>query len=1334
MYNFHNLITYTKLNKLPEVRSITNMRNMRHFGVYENLKKTFFSITIILHLSSCNSDKQSASDEMPPLYPPPLTVELNTQGGYIINPVTGDSIQPINSLGDTVITGLPVAARGKVIDPGSLAKPKVIPAGKPEVVCPDLNVHKIPESLTVIPVNKDLLRTFTPGVDTSTFVLVNSTGDTVPTGVPLPAQGKIVTCMQPQPVKASPPRRKENATINIKYLDSEPGMNAGTIRSILMDRHGNLWFGTQNGAVSMYNGETSTHFTTKEGLSNNDVRSMLEDRHGNLWIGTKDGLSMYNGETFTHFTEKEGLSNNSVYFILEDSYGNLLFATGGGGVSIYNGETFTHFTAKEGLISNDVRSILEDSQGNLWFGTEGGGVSMYNGEIFTHFTEKEGLSNNIVRSILEDRHGNLWFGTYGGGVNRYNGETFTHFTTKEGLSNNTVVSSMEDSQGNLWFATVGGGVSIYNGETFTHFTENEGLSGNNVRSILEDGHGNIWLGTDGGLSIYKGETFTHFTEKEGLSDNRIFSILEDSHDNLWFGTRGGGVSMYNGETFMHFTEKEGLSDNRIYSILEDSHGNLWFGTGAGASMYNGETFTHFTEKEGLSDSYVIPFLEDSHGNLWFSNWGAGVSKYNGKSFTYFTEKEGLISNNVYSILEDSYGNLWFVNLGKGLSMYNGESFTHFTEKEGLSSNNVLSILEDSHGNLWFGTRGEGVSMYNGKTFTHFTEKEGLSNNTVTSILEDSNSNIWLGTLDGLNRLVFYPESVSTTKSSLFDSWVKADSVNGANHNPVIHTYSIQDGLKGMEFSENDVLLDSKNRIWWGTDKGLSMLDMNNFKIPVEPPEILLNRIEINEQFTGIEMEISDQFTDYRHLNESIGIGMKFNGVANFNNYPLNLELPYSSNRLLFYFSAIDWSAPHKIRYSHKMEGLNDDWSKPTEEAKADYRNLPYGAFTFKVRAIGEAQKWSETFEYTFIIHPPWWHTWWARTGYGIIAVLLISSIVRWRTAKLKQSQKELEQKIKERTTEIQDKNEELRQQQEELKTINEILENQKEELQQQKENLQEQKEELQITLENLKATQSQLIQSEKMASIGQLVAGIAHEINNPVTFISAGVDSLNTNLEEIRQVLDIYHKITPDNAEEKLVEIEQLKEKIEYKETIREINKLIDSVKTGTERTTEIVKGLRTFSRLDEDVLKIADIHEGIDSTLILLRNKYKERIEIEKHYGDIPEIECYPGQLNQVFMNILSNAIDAIDNKGTITISTSKSNGSIRISIKDTGRGIPENIQSKIFEPFFTTKEVGQGTGLGLSICHSIIEKHRGSTEVKSEVGKGCEFVIALPVKQSKK
>ncbi|MBI5010879.1 MAG: GHKL domain-containing protein [Bacteroidia bacterium] len=304
----------------------------------------------------------------------------------------------------------------------------------------------------------------------------------------------------------------------------------------------------------------------------------------------------------------------------------------------------------------------------------------------------------------------------------------------------------------------------------------------------------------------------------------------------------------------------------------------------------------------------------------------------------------------------------------------------------------------------------------------------------------------------------------------------------------------------------------------------------------------------------------------------------------------------------------------------------------------------------------------------------------------------------------------LDMKVQERTAQVM-------QQKKEIEAINEELTRQKDELQK--------------TLEDLRQAQTQLVQSEKMASLGQLVAGIAHEINNPVNFISAGVESLSTNLDEIKQVLDIYHKVTVNNVASKLKEIEEVKKRIEYQEAIREINKLIESIKNGTIRTTEIVKGLRTFSRLDEDILKTADIHEGIDSTLILLRNKYKNRIEIIKNYGVLPQVECYPGQLNQVFMNILSNAIDAIDDIGNIMISTYNNDKNIRISIKDSGHGIPESLKDKIFDPFFTTKGVGKGTGLGLSISQGIIEKHNGTIEVQSKSGEGTEFIITIPVNQ---
>ncbi len=294
--------------------------------------------------------------------------------------------------------------------------------------------------------------------------------------------------------------------------------------------------------------------------------------------------------------------------------------------------------------------------------------------------------------------------------------------------------------------------------------------------------------------------------------------------------------------------------------------------------------------------------------------------------------------------------------------------------------------------------------------------------------------------------------------------------------------------------------------------------------------------------------------------------------------------------------------------------------------------------------------------------------------------------------------------------------EEIQKQSEDLKNINEDLEFQKSQLKK--------------ALNELKKTQAQLIHSEKMASLGVLTAGVAHEINNPINFINAALEGLILTLSDLLQIYKSYEKINKNNISEKLIEIENLKKTLDYPLLQTGIKVLINNMQTGIERIAEIVKSLRTFSRIDENELKRSNIHELINTTLVMLHNQYKNRIEIIKKYGDIPEISCYPGKLNQVFMNLLSNAIQAIHNKGQITILTKfeKESSELTISISDTGPGMTEDIQKKIFEPFFTTKEAGKGIGLGLSITYGIIQQHKGKIEVKSNLGKGSEFVIILP------
>lgn len=318
--------------------------------------------------------------------------------------------------------------------------------------------------------------------------------------------------------------------------------------------------------------------------------------------------------------------------------------------------------------------------------------------------------------------------------------------------------------------------------------------------------------------------------------------------------------------------------------------------------------------------------------------------------------------------------------------------------------------------------------------------------------------------------------------------------------------------------------------------------------------------------------------------------------------------------------------------------------------------------------------------------------------------------------------------------EIEKKNRELQDRQDEILAQSEEIRQANEEIIATNEALQNQKTELQFTLENLKMTQSQLIQSEKMASVGVLTAGIAHELNNPINFVSGNVRPLQRDVNDIFTIIEKYEDIIMANhLEREFDEVRQLKAKMDFAFLIKEINNLLEGIEEGANRSGKIVKGLRSFSRLDDEKFQVYNIHEGIESTLILLHNKMKNHIKIRKDYGAKGEIECLPSKINQVFMNVLTNCIQAIEKKGEIFIHTISSEINVKIIIKDTGTGMTEEVRKHIFEPFFTTKEVGQGTGLGLSITYGIIEQHNGNIDVFSEPGKGTEFIISLPRAQSK-
>ncbi|KWD88366.1 histidine kinase [Burkholderia ubonensis] len=281
--------------------------------------------------------------------------------------------------------------------------------------------------------------------------------------------------------------------------------------------------------------------------------------------------------------------------------------------------------------------------------------------------------------------------------------------------------------------------------------------------------------------------------------------------------------------------------------------------------------------------------------------------------------------------------------------------------------------------------------------------------------------------------------------------------------------------------------------------------------------------------------------------------------------------------------------------------------------------------------------------------------------------------------------------------------------------------------------LEQEKDEQRRLLHELEETHVQLLQSEKLASIGQLAAGVAHEINNPIGFVSANLNTLKTWVRGLLDVVAAHEAALPRHDAETRVALTATGRAADIDYIRGEIATLIDESIDGTMRVRRIVQDLRDFSRPGSDEWSVVDIHAGLESTLNVVHNELKYKADVVREYGDVPQVECLPSQLNQVFMNLLVNAAQAIPGRGVITIRTTSDGDHVTIAISDTGKGMPPDVVRRIFDPFFTTKPVGQGTGLGLSVSHGIVERHRGVIDVTSEPGRGSTFSIRLPIRHER-
>ena len=946
----------------------------------------YFGISfVLLSILSCNQ-KVSQNEILPPA---PIEIP-------IVNP-----------------EDLPPPIKAEYLDPESLSPPTVMPLKyPPTVVAAHRNVYAIGQPKIIQVPEKLEIQVY---------------GDDIPMPETLSDNSKEIPLFHTKPIPALASRLKDAAVFNIQHLSYGEGLPFGGL-SIIEDSKGNIWSGSGGGIVR-YDGENFFPFTEQEGILGGFV--ILEDSKGNIWFGAPgNGFGYYDGDKVIDFRNIGEIKNVWGNAVAEDSKGNIWWGTDKG-VFKYDGENFKYFKKENGIVSQTlhkkghffdsrINAIMEDSRGHIWWATSGSGVLRYDGNRLIRYTEREGLIDNFIKCIFEDSQGQIWFGSGGEGVAKGKGVSvfiperesegslggkFVNYSSKEGLSGDRITAIQEDRKRNIWISTFDGGLTCYTGKNFIHYTTDEGLGNNSINSMVVDQEDNIWLGlnNNNGLHRININSFRHFTENQGLK-NWSGRMAEDGQRNIWFSGCYTGLTKYDGQNFTNYSSKEEMIRDCPVPIFEDKNGNFWVGTrDEGIAQFDGKEFKRFGKEQGFTNPFYfnIATTEDRQGRIWFSSFS---NQIDGKAIRYDPVTGGVAhfsdgrieSIGGASIFEDEEEDLWFGGSGC-IAKYDpqNDQLNYVLQLNVEDSHWVHILLDDGKGNLWFSIEND-VRIYkmsksdSERSVYAYSKDQGFPNFSIKSVTIDDDRNLWVS---GSNKILLLPNGLDELES-LHKVWTE---------------YAQGDGWIARSYGEFSTLIDSRKRLWIGSrDAGAAMLDLNAFKVPKTAPKYLgLSHLDMEQQFIDYS-QLSEDSYDKSSIPFGDQLKVSFDSVTSFDNYPNDLDLPYHLNHLTFHFSAKDWTAPHLVKYSYKIEGVDKDWSPPNVDAKADYRNLSHGTHTFQVKAIGEAKIWSDPFTYTFTIRPPWWLTWWAYALYFLIGISAIGGYVIRLRRKIIEEQKKLE--------------------------------------------------------------------------------------------------------------------------------------------------------------------------------------------------------------------------------------------------------------------------------------------------------------------------------------
>ncbi len=1128
-------------------------------------------------------------------------------------------------------------------------------------------------------------------------------------------------------------------------------------------------------------------------ISDNGVWPIKEDLAGNLWVGTENGLNRFDRdrEVFDRFMadpdDPAALSNPHVLTINVDKKGTVRVGVGdafgrdpNGGLLEFDPRTDTFkrlagmVKDPDNILGSSVASIYEDRTGSLWVGSVMEGLGHYDPRTNT-VTRVFGSAS--VLDIMEDRSGVLWFGTWDKGAIALDrlANRFVHYghepNNPASLAEGDVMAVREvPAESNiLWVGTWGGGLTrIDRSSNRIRRYEPDpndpySISSSSVRVIYEDSKGVMWIGTWGGLNRYDPRTDRFYKylpdakDPYSISHHTVRTITEDHDGILWFGTWGRGLNSFDRDTGHFKSYRIDTTDvspgiDQITVVYEDSKNRLWVGT-------NGSGFYRFNRDSGTFTEVLAKANEEFDGN-----YSPGT------------------------ILETPSGDLWLGTF-VGLLRFNpeDESIKVYTEEQGLGHRSVKGIMRDGAGRIWAVTD-NGIARYDAQKdrFRNYNKADGLSQSKFESraFYQSPSGEFFMGGADGVDA--FFPEQIRDDPRppavAITDFRLFGETVNPGENSPLKQNI-LETAEVGLDYTQNDVgftfaglhyvrpeqnqysyRLDPYDKDWSKPSNRRTAhytnLDPGSYTFMVKAAN---NDGVWNEEGARISIVIAPPFWQtwwFRIAAVLLFVGLVYGGVQT------RIRQIADRNRRLE-ATVAERTAEladrnHQLEQSHTIvEAINKETSfrrlltKILEEARVIPGVEKATAIVklsdgmFHVRA---SSGWDVAAMEHIRLTPEQAQARYADPAEEVALDLFVAKDVGKRIGSTEMAEfgavasfLVLRVKIEDEVAgylvfdNLSDSDAFAERDVALLERLKEHIESAfiktrlLESLRDQNDQISAQRSELENTLNSLKAAQDRLVQAEKMASLGQLTAGIAHEIKNPLNFVN--------NFSEMSSEL----------TDELMSEVNARKDQLP-KDFVEELESILEGLKINADKISEhgkradsIVQSMLQHSRGGEGEQEEVDLNVMLDEYVNLAYHGMRARdsdfnVTLNRNYAPgLPKLKIVPQDLGRVLINLLNNAFDALndytvkmgdDFHPTVAVSTAMLNGTVEIRIADNGPGIPDHVKKRIFEPFFTTKPTGSGTGLGLSMSYDIVTKgHGGSLDVESSEGNGATFVVRLPV-----